>query len=201
MTEQAIATEIKSTQRKARFAVGQRIVALRYVIEGHAGLFGNPMYRPWADKLERIDIVVLNVESQRDVPSCHEPGGAKCCTGFLLKDEHGRAWANQYPTASYGQVSDVADWTFDRQLDDYDSASKDDLAMYEEAGQVLSRIDRGISHFSKEGAEMDLPRARDLKTHLDALTKEIHDKTGASVRRVVIWKDHPDIKRVEFYWE
>jgi hypothetical protein len=186
--------------KTCRFSVGQKLVVLNYVLNGRTSMFSNPVYRPWSDKLDEIKISTLTVDSQHDVPSSFDPSGPKDYVGFLLKDTAGQIWSNQYPHASYGQVSDAADWLFHRVLPNYDQASDEQLSVYEDASQVLDRIQRGIAHFSTPCQNLDLSLAEQLKTHLADLTAQIHAKTGASVRYVPIWNDHPDITRAEFFW-
>ena len=191
---------IERPTKTSRFAVGQKIVAMNYVLNGRRSMFSNPVYRPWADKLDSIELVTLTVASQHDVASSWDPKGAKEHSGFLLNDSTGQVWSNQYPHASYGQVSDAADWIFHRQLPNYDQATDDQLCVYEDASQVLARIQRGITLFSTPGQALDLTIAEQLKKHLSDLETLIHQKTGASIRYVPIWKDHPDITRAEFVW-
>ena len=195
MSEAALAT--KADARTGRFKVGQRIVAMRYVITGRSGLFSNPMYCPWSDKLERIELKVLTVQEHHVVPNCHDPKGVPCADGYVLRDQEGAQWGNQYPTAAYGQVSTDADWLFERMMEDaqVSSASDDELSIFEVAERVLERIKRGVDHFEKPGETQNAEYAQALRQHMSELEAQITEATGAEIIFEPIWQRAPHVLR------
>lgn len=62
-----------------------------------------------SDKLINIVVKMLTCKEHHKVPSEWEPNGEKKYDGFIFEDTEGNTWRNQYPHASYGQVSDAAD--------------------------------------------------------------------------------------------
>lgn len=68
----------------------------------------------WGDKEDPvINVKLLTVSEHHKVAWDQDPTEEKKHDGFLLKDENGIVFANQYPRASYGQISDRSDRLFD----------------------------------------------------------------------------------------
>lgn len=184
-----------STTATTRYTVGEKIVVCFYILEG--GLrFINPTFVPWQDKLKNLDLRVLTVTEHHKVPNAHDPKGHATCDGFLLKDEKGVVWANQYPVASYGQMSDDASYYFNEFFSpdqNYDVLEDGRLRYFEDVTATIARINRGVKHLEKlEGRESWTAQ---LKTHFTWLIKKVEKETGAEVTFEPIWKDHPDITR------
>ncbi len=99
----------------ARFNVGSKypFIKVRFSHNGHPLFWG--LYLPWEHTLDSIEVVMLDCVEQHRVPNEWDPAPVPMLIydGFVFKgpDFEGKPtiWHNQYPHASYGQVSDAAD--------------------------------------------------------------------------------------------
>jgi hypothetical protein len=63
-----------------------------------------PLYR---SLLKEVKVVALTCKSEHQVPIEYVEG--RTGVGYIFVDPDGMEWHNQYPVASYGQITDVAD--------------------------------------------------------------------------------------------
>lgn len=91
-----------------RFTIGKTYTFSRVLFtQGERRYLGN-VYMPWeGDVLKRIEAMNLTCIEHHKVTNGYSD--KKDCDGFVFKDEYGRIWDNQYPTASYGQLDDTND--------------------------------------------------------------------------------------------
>lgn len=156
----------------------------------HLPLTFNIKEMPSAINLER-----LIVTEHHKVPWDQDPEGKKECDGYLLTDSTGVVFANQYPKACYGQVSDTADYRFNTHYaDDEDHTAilraytKGEKKIYEYhlLSDVIcgmnTRIDIIDRNLSKEGevSPSNSPFFKEIKDQLlDVLSqikKEFREK-------------------------
>ena len=175
----------------SRFEVGEVVVAMRYKIDGCRGLFSNPMFKPWEDKLLGAEFKALTVTEHHKVAWDQDLDGEKKYDGFKLQDSAGQIWLNQYPAAAYGQVSDHANWIFHRELENYEAATDDELSVIEDVCRVIDRVQRGVTQLAEKMPEY----SAQLKTHLVWLIKKVKLESGFDVKFEPIWADHPEITR------
>ena len=128
-----------------RYQVGQKILVSFFEISGRnmQKLVGN-MFSPWDERLKYMHLVELTVEQHVKVPYEHAPEAEPKCDGFILRDKRGRVWHNQYPTASYGQLSTDADYYFNLAGEDGYPGHTDALAYFEDVTVMIDRVSRGI---------------------------------------------------------
>lgn len=97
-----------------RYEVGQSYVFIhcKYSFVGHrTRMIESGLYKPWSDtnKLENLEAANLLCIEHHKVPSEHDPKEEPTCDGFVfaetLPDGKVLRWNNQYPNASYGQIS------------------------------------------------------------------------------------------------
>jgi hypothetical protein len=69
---------------------------------------------PWDEQVQSSEIVYLTVVEHHRVPNSYDQTNELTCDGYILETAGGERWFNQYPRASYGQVSDSADRQFHR---------------------------------------------------------------------------------------
>lgn len=177
-----------------RYNVGEKIIVMFYILNGRAAWM-NPMYRPWEDTLTRIEMETLTVVEHHKVAWDQDPQGEKKYDGFILENRLHQRWSNQYPTASYGQVSTSADYYFDRKYPDdidFKQLSDEQLATFEDVTVVIDRIDRGIAFFKEDGRD---EYASMLERHRQELVQRIKQQTGADVVYEQIWAEVPDMLR------
>lgn len=104
-----------------------------------------PLYKPWEDELVKIEIIQLTCEEHHKVKWDYAEDVPESYTsdGYVFKDKDGRRWLNQYPSASFGQLDDSANWKV--HLKDYgDEADEGDYRSFEDVRMFLNRILRGL---------------------------------------------------------
>lgn len=166
--------------------------AVRQCLNGLA----SAAFEPYRHKLLGIEVKMLTCVEHHKVPNeWDESQPPKLdCDGFIFLDEEsGIRWANQYPYASYGQVSDVADRLVRRMLPE-GTAYKDippdmffqmELATYRverlagaihDAQTLIPKVEAGID------VDKYIPLA-EIKTNSQALA-EFRDKLTAEIEKV-----------------
>lgn len=98
-----------------RFQVGETIVAVHY---GYESKFMTGFMRPFVSDVtqpEKINFIKLKVIGRYPVPWDQDPEQRLDHVGFVLEDEMGRRWFNQYPRASFGQLDDSQNFMFVRE--------------------------------------------------------------------------------------
>lgn len=126
-----------------------------------------------------IRLAKLTVSEHHRVPSEWDVDRKPDCDGFILKDDKGVEWRNQWPVASYGQVSDTADRRY-KLKEPTDEAEKamfrvrldtgfipvyeyhqlqDVLTTFQEAIEKMEEIQSGLKDGSKD-PENYIPEAQ-----------------------------------------
>lgn len=144
----------------ARYQVGQKVPVIQINFEMKSPRFLN-LYLPWEDTLTSINVKVLECVSHQRVPGDWD--NEVKYDGYIFNDPATSVeYYNQYPRASYGQISTDNDWRF------YDNSSKEDyFNPYTDASNFLSKIEKGIRDLREtkpEWSEM-------LKEHYDQVVK------------------------------
>lgn len=80
-------------------------------------------FLPWEETLSCTKLQKLTVREHHKVPehfgeSIKDSVAKNECDGYVLGGEDGSCWYNQFPTASYQQLSDSADYIYRRVSDD-----------------------------------------------------------------------------------
>jgi hypothetical protein len=86
----------------SRFTVGEKTIFAAQIYEGKGDV-----YLPWENTNLVNEIIVATCISEHTVPINFDK--IRTGIGYIFKDQHGRTWYNQYPTASYGQLNDTND--------------------------------------------------------------------------------------------
>lgn len=181
-----------------RYSVGEKVVIMFYVIEDRRP-FSNSLFIPWKDRLKEIWLKTLTVTEHHKVAWDQDPSGKKEYDGFILVDDQGHAWSNQYPCASYGQITTQTDYYFDKWYPadtDVSTLSDTDVATYEDVTVTIDRIKRGV----EELKAIDTDKSHQLAVHLDWLIKKVQRETGAMIVFRPIWEDTPSIVRCHLTW-
>jgi hypothetical protein len=108
----------------ARFQVGQLIIGYSFLIRMNYGkeiwttsnIFNHPRLK--------VRFIVLECIEHHKVPITYADD--RMGDGYIFKDQDGNTFNNQYPIASYGQVSDDNDWLFYH----YDPISKERISYH-----------------------------------------------------------------------
>lgn len=154
-------------------------------------------YYPWMQaKAPEIFFKQLTVTEHQKVPSEWDDKNAEpTYDGFILKDSEGKEWHNQYPFASYGQLSDAADGAytcpevFRRVMDARDSGTPDsenkaiELADTYSLKRYIRELKNGI--YKRQSAAESEPRTlledahtELLELHLLTIEEKFKDVTG-----------------------
>lgn len=198
---------ITPVEHKTRYSVGEVIYGVCFDIDGDDfGGYALP-YLFNLKPVTAIHIVKLTVTEHHRVRDSWAKKDAKPdCDGFILKDDAGNVWHNQYPMASYGQTSDEGNRRFHRHIAEEGGLKKliDNKELFEVhlLTDVIGSISRGIKHFGlPETMESmaDQNRGEELKERLALLNnlKECIDykllQYGQIAVEVPVWSEYPDI--------
>lgn len=127
-------SQAQNTTKKTtgRYSVGEKLLVVAQVIN-IPGRNGNPaamqtstsMMSYWQKNEygashRRFEFLELEVIEHHKVSSEYDEKDLKDCDGYILKSADGRIFHNQYPRASYGQVSDRANYIFTEALPESD---------------------------------------------------------------------------------
>lgn len=178
-----------------RFTLNQQLFAVQFIysrdLDPNQRHFGGRFRQPmlWDNELPiKCNFVRLTVASHHKV--CNEwdeKDAEPKYDGFLLKDENGTCFANQYPRASYGQTSDEGDRRFNLYSENEGEivklvkAKPDTIYEYHLLSDVLERIRRGIKDLADLKAE-DAAHAERIKEKVellpvlyDRIVKDFHE--------------------------
>ena len=102
------------SENNTRYTIGQEIIVVGFNYGPGKEVWFN--HRPFAfagtDYPLSIELFKLKVIEHHKVAWNVDPNGERRYDGFILSTEEGDVWHNQYPVASYGQVSDIANRRF-----------------------------------------------------------------------------------------
>lgn len=107
-------------------------------------------FEPYRHKLLDIEVKMLTCVEHHKVPNHwaeSEPPKLDCDGFIFLDEENGNRWANQYPRASYGQVSDAGDRIVFRMLPagaSYADIPKGMVMQMELATHRIERLENAI---------------------------------------------------------
>ena len=164
----------------ARYKVGQQIVTAGFVFadENYFDVIRRPYRSNMFVGLDttpvlKTELIRLTVIEHHKVPG--EWSAALEYDGYILQDENGARWYNQYPYASYGQLDDSYDRVFHRselhRVSNHDPIfSSDTVVRTERVEQLYAAMLKGVKVYEKDLAEI----RRD--------TDEIHEKIHTAYR-------------------
>lgn len=158
-----------------RYNVGSVYPFIKVEFQASEPRFGN-LYLPWCDTLKEIKVQLLECTAHHKVRSSHEEESAEpTCDGFVFRNlETQENWHNQYPTASYGQISCEADSRAHRSYEYFkkDASDKelDSFDNFEDAASFMSNICRGIMQLT---VQHRLDEVQALERFLKQIQEEI----------------------------
>lgn len=181
-----------------RYNVGSIYPFIKIEFKAAELRFGN-LYLPWCDTLKEIKLEMLECAEHHKVRSSHEDETAEpTCDGFIFKNMKTREnWHNQYPTASYGQISTDADQRAHRSYEYFDKETSDvdDFRDYEDAAAFMENIFRGIKQLTEQNRmeevnamEAFLKQIQDLLLQ-NGLQTHVGEHPEGSVRHRLGWKE------------
>ncbi len=194
-----------------RFHVNQNLFAVHFGYNVNVprtyGFYSQPML--W-DNIEPDDInfVKLTVTEHHKVPDAHAPDTEAKYDGYLLKNDAGQVFANQYPHASYGQTSDEGNRRFavhitkSGELDKLQEENEKAVFEYYLLSDVLEKIQRGIKDLGEipatEARYQQCIEKRDLlQNFYNRIVKEFGEKYP-DYQLYLEWK--PPFKKSVLIW-
>ena len=178
----------------ARYSVGEELFVIHFTISNSrvSELFSAPL-RFWNEDVSNITIKKLTVtEHHRVLHDYAKEDEAPTCDGFILKDEDGAIWTNQYPRASYGQISDAADRLFWK--DGYKFVGSERLndviipADMRLLTDYMWSLHEGIVKLPDDSLT---PARQDLFARV---VKQLKDEFNKELVSKALWDKHPDIR-------
>ena len=139
-----------------RYQVGEKLIVVFFEIEGRqlSDWMIMPYMYNWSP-VKKIWLKELEVKEHHKVHWEMDPEKKPDYDGYILQDQAGAFFHNQYPSAAYEQTSDSADYVFERNF----PGGKDELELYfndpkEPADfkllpDVYRTIARGIASFTE----------------------------------------------------
>jgi len=180
-----------------RYQIGEKLFVLGFYHDGTKktpsiwSSLGAVIAQPelnWSFK-----IIELTVTEHHKVPWNQDPEGKKECDGYILKDKDGVVYYNQYPAASYGQLSDFANRVFTVYLENY-SAEK--LKQHFETHKVVRYVlvqeyYEQMKDWDKNG--FDPEKSDFVKDMVAKIEHELLDKFNVYLVPESIYPDVPEI--------
>lgn len=157
-----------------RYNVGSIYPFIKVEFKAAELRFGN-LYLPWCDTLNEIKVQLLECTEHHKVRSSHEEESAEpTCDGFIFRNlKTQENWHNQYPTASYGQISCEADSRAHRSYEYFKTGASDEESdsfdNFEDAASYMRNMFRGISQLKEQN------RADEVKA-MENFLKQIQEK-------------------------
>lgn len=193
-TTQTPVQETKPTT--GRYSIGETLYGVAFTYEDKPfASISHPMI--WDNRMPKaFSFIQLEVKEHYKVAWDQDPRGGKKYDGYKLSSVDGLPFTNQYPHASYGQVTDTADRVFcqDVPTDQIKAALDNEVNQPIEftlVTDIFASLERGINSDNLLEA-----RRTQLKGLRDRLLQEFEAKfPGKTLSTEPIWKEHPDITR------
>lgn len=193
-----------------RYQVGEKLITVFFEIEERelSAWFVMP-YLYDMRNVRKVWLKELEVKEHHKVGWDQDPAGEKKHDGYILQDSDGKYYHNQYPSASYGQLSCEGDTAFERNF----PGGKDEVELYfnkpEEPAdfklltEVYSKIARGIMDIQailanpervadheefRQKADLLIPVKEDIDKQLaETYKKKMESKPFYEGSRVLKW--------------
>lgn len=197
--------EQQTEERKTRYVVGQKLYVIHFAYEGREDFGFTLPFMFDQTPISKINIIELTVTEHHKVKNEYSRDEDEAtCDGFILTDKEGNIWHNQYPRASYGQVSDEGDRRFTRHLENESQYQKwlDEGVVFEcrLLSDVFGKISRGIKHFAEidpKASPTEIERYKithdALEKCLDEITTVMKNDFQKELKEVPIWEKYPNI--------
>jgi hypothetical protein len=157
-----------------RFEINEQVPFIRENFEAGRPRFGN-LYLPWEDKLLSLEIIMLTCVEHHKVPYDHDPEDKLDCDGYVFVDVSGKRYYNQYPKASYGQIStDNNHRAWPQETADEESR---DWFPFVTAKEFLSKLAKGVDDVAKIDEKVSTQiKSQHLQQHYDTIVARIADE-------------------------
>lgn len=161
-----------------RYPIGSKafFINVDYTRTNDAPSFG-PVYVPWLDKLKKITIIELTSKEHHRVANSHDLDAIRNHDGFVFEREGDKTqWHNQFPNATYGQVTDHHDWTvrpnitFAERTFQYGSSTE-----FEDVRRYIERIARCQRRLKEQKApQFEVNKLNLFRIEIEKMLRENH---------------------------
>lgn len=199
-----------------RFEIGQQVpfIKVKFHDKPEAIPTFQRLFDPRVHELDSIEVKMLTVKEHHKVPSCYDIYGEKKYDGFIFTEQttdgKEQVWNNQYPTATYGQISDECD----RMVVKNHTHSKDDLqqmsgmdldALFEQwftALHFIANIKRAIDGGEKYSIHLSDEDKVPFYKYLNEVQKAIEKVSGKNVvfATSILEFNDGSVKELDGYW-
>lgn len=154
-----------------RFQIGQKIPVISFIVAMNGRERSAIFFLPWDERIISSEIVYLTVTEHHKVGNGYDD--AKDCDGYVLEAATGEKWFNQYPTASYGQLSTDADYYFRRAVRTEQQPYRNYVSLF----TYMEGLLRGVYQFTHDEQLKNESRAQALQTIFDDLKQRYEELT------------------------
>lgn len=171
---------MSQVQGNKRYSVGSKnlFIWIDYT-RGEKNHSFSGIYLPWVDILNNIEVKELTCIEHHRVGWDQDPKQEKKYDGFIFIEENAKhqsgRWFNQYPSASYGQLSNAADYRVEADLTVAEIEALPDnkvWAMHEDATVLLERVLRGVRDLKEQNRNEE---STSLSEFYDKVVKLLKD--------------------------
>lgn len=174
-----------------RYEIGQTLFAVQFnfaadLEAGRIGMFRQPLL--YSDEMPvaiNIEKMVVTEHHRVYWDQDDKRQGAPEYDGFILVGEDGKKWANQYPDASYGQISDTANRRFNLYTD---IAGLDDNQIKAKERELIDKLkaDKGSYYETHLLTDVFGPIMRGIKDLGEVAPHESHYKIAQTKLALLI---------------
>ncbi len=170
-----------------RYQIGQKVPFIHFTVKGqyvredmNHMVFTLPI--PWENTIAATAIRHMVCVEHHKVPWDQDPDGDIKYDGFVFDDQQGHKWYNQYPRASYGQLTDTADGRIHihpNEGETFDSLDKNKVVMVmQDLARYLSELLMSVHQVTKN---KDSNRANQLVQLYNQVVQQYEQATSNKV--------------------
>ena len=189
-----------------RYTLGQKLYGVHFVT---ASLVNDAFSNQWysksylhtEDPVVKITLVELEVKEHHKVPYKFDTDNKLDYDGYLLQDEKGRLWSNQYPRASYGQISCIGDYRFSRYYPSFAEFMKTaDKGGILECHLLTDSVEEVYRFLNKEESKKESPKLYENLTKLISdIEEELKKKNLKLERGTVSFGELPTDPKINIF--
>ena len=200
-----------------RFEIGQQIpfINVKYHKKPNIEKSFNFLFDPRIHDLDSINVKLLTVKEHHKVPSTYGPENEKIYDGFIfteqINEHEEQLWNNQYPTATYGQLSDENDRSAFRHTthskEEIDRMSYEELDMWLErwftALDFIANIKRAIDGGERYALKLTPEDKKLFEDYLSKVQETIEKVSGKKIEfNIATYKSKEGIvTELKGYWK
>lgn len=189
-----------------RYTLGQKLYGVHFVTasfvnDAYSNQWYSKSYLHTEDPVVKITLVELEVKEHHKVPYKFDTDNKLDCDGYLLQDEKGRLWSNQYPRASYGQISCIGDYRFSLYYPSFAEFMKTvDKGGILECHLLTDSVEEVYRFLNKEESKKESPKLYENLTKLISdIEEELKKKNLKLERGTVSFGELPTDPKINIF--